>query len=113
MSVTRDTSHSPISPCGLLEQSPSGDSFRHAARVFLSSVVDPGENVGLEVQPVEDNFLFFPPFPGVHGTDPGVHTLRDIDPNEPSNISILLGSGVYISCLVLFTGKSIHVLMYV
>ena len=44
MSVTPETSHSPISPCGPLEQSPSGDSSRHALNAPQSSSLDCGEN---------------------------------------------------------------------
>ena len=50
MSVTPDTSHSPIGPCiynGALEQSPFGDTFRHAPMALLSSTVDCGENAGM------------------------------------------------------------------
>ena len=43
-SVTLETSHSLIGPCGLLEQSPSGDSSRHALTAPLSSVLDCAEN---------------------------------------------------------------------
>ena len=42
MSVTRDTSHSPIGPCGPWEQPPLGDSSRHAFTAMLSSVLDCG-----------------------------------------------------------------------
>ena len=34
ISGTLDTSHFPIGPCGLLEQSPSGDNFKHVAMVL-------------------------------------------------------------------------------
>ena len=43
----RDTSHSPIVPCGPLEQSPFGDNFRHALTALLSSGLDSGENAGV------------------------------------------------------------------
>ena len=46
MSATRDTSHFPIGPCGPLEQSPLGDSLRHALTARLSSALDSGENAG-------------------------------------------------------------------
>ena len=49
MSVTRDTSHSPMGPCGPVEQSPSGDSFRHSRTALLSSNLDSGENTGAGV----------------------------------------------------------------
>ena len=45
MSVVWDTSHSPIGPCGPVEQSPTGDSFRHAWTASLRSPVFFGENV--------------------------------------------------------------------
>ena len=44
MSVTLDTSHSPIEPCEPLEQSPCGDNLRHAPTALFSSVRDCGEN---------------------------------------------------------------------
>ena len=47
VSVTLDMSHSPISPCGPLEQSPFADSSRHALTVPLSSVLDCGENAAM------------------------------------------------------------------
>ena len=65
MVVTLDTSHSTIGPCGPFEQSPLGDNLRHAPTASLSSTAD--ENAG-EV----------------------VHTVRDIDPDEPVNMSFLL-----------------------
>ena len=43
MSVTRDTSHSPIGLCGLPEKSPFGDILRNAAITLLSSAFDFGE----------------------------------------------------------------------
>ena len=43
----RDTSHSPIGPCGPLEQSPFGDNFRHALTALLSSGLVSGENAGV------------------------------------------------------------------
>ena len=46
MSVTRDTSHSPIGPCGPSEQSPLGDTLRHALRALSSSALEGGENAG-------------------------------------------------------------------
>ena len=46
MSVTRNTSHSPIGPCGPVEQLPTGDSLRQASRALLSSSFDCGENTG-------------------------------------------------------------------
>ena len=52
MSVTRDTSHSAIAPCGLSEPSPFG-SLTHALTALLSSALDKNT----------------------------VHTVRDIDPN--------------------------------
>ena len=39
------TFHSPISPCGPLEQSPTGDSLRHGSTAPLRSPFDFGENV--------------------------------------------------------------------
>ena len=44
MSVILDTSHSPIGPCGPLEQSPFGDSLRHASTALLSCTFDSGKN---------------------------------------------------------------------
>ena len=46
--VTLDTSHSPIGPCGPLEQSPSGDNFRHVSTALLSCTLDCGTNAGLD-----------------------------------------------------------------
>merc|ERR1712159_811343 len=47
ISVTRNTSHSPIGPCGPLGQSPFGQSFRCASTARLSSALDRGENTGV------------------------------------------------------------------
>ena len=47
MSVTRDTSHSSIGPCGPLEPSPCVDSLRYASTALLSSALDRGENTGV------------------------------------------------------------------
>ena len=44
MSVILDTSHSPIGPCGPLEQSPFGDSLRHASTALLSCTFDSDKN---------------------------------------------------------------------
>ena len=44
MSVTRDTSHSPMGPCEPVEQSPFGDSFRHASTALWSCALDRGAN---------------------------------------------------------------------
>ena len=44
MSVTRDTSHSPIRPWGPFGQSPFGDSLRYVSTAFLSTALDCGEN---------------------------------------------------------------------
>ena len=46
MSVTFDTSHSPIGPCELLEQF-VGDSFRHSSTAILSSDCEGGEKRGV------------------------------------------------------------------
>ena len=47
ISVTRDTSHSPIGPCGPLEQSPCGHILMCASTAVLSSALDCGENTGV------------------------------------------------------------------
>ena len=47
MSVTLETSHSPINPCRPLVQSPFQDKSRHASTVLLSSGLDCGENAGV------------------------------------------------------------------
>ena len=44
MSLTRDTSQSPIGPFGPLEHSPFGDSLTHASTALLSCTRDRGEN---------------------------------------------------------------------
>ena len=44
ISVTRDTSHAWIGPCGPLEHSPLGDSLRHVSTARLSCTLDCGEN---------------------------------------------------------------------
>ena len=44
--VMRDTSHSPIGPCGPLGQSPFGDNLRHASTALLSLGLECGENAG-------------------------------------------------------------------
>ena len=67
MSETRDTSHSPIGPCGTLEQPPRGHSLRYSSTALLSSVLECGENAGM-----------------------GVHVICDIDPDDRVNIECLL-----------------------
>ena len=47
MSLTRDTSHSPIGPCGPLKHSPLGDNLRHVSTAPLSCTLDCGENAGV------------------------------------------------------------------
>ena len=66
ISLALDTSHVAISPCGAWEQSPVGDNLRHASTAPLISALD--ENVVVVV----------------------VHTVSDIDPDEPVNIFVLL-----------------------
>ena len=46
MSATPDTSHSPMAPFELVEQSPLGDSLRHASTTLLSWTLDCGKNAG-------------------------------------------------------------------
>ena len=70
MSGTRDTSHSPITPYGSLGQSPFPDSLTHLAMAFSSCFWDCGAN-------------------GSFSTGAGTHTVRDSDPDEPSNITRL------------------------
>ena len=69
MSVTLETSHSPIGPCGQSSgQSPFGDIFTYASTALRSSNVNRGENtVGVVV-----------------------HIVLDIDPDEPANMPLLL-----------------------
>ena len=43
--VTWDTSHSPIGPYGPVEQSPTGDSLKHASAAALRSSLSCGKNV--------------------------------------------------------------------
>ena len=73
MSVMLDTSHSPIGPCGPLEQWPCADTFRHAPTALWSSALDCGENTGVATVVVVV-----------------VHTATAIDPEEPVNIFLLL-----------------------
>ena len=47
MSVTADTSHDPMGPCGPVEQSPNGDNLMHAAIVSCSSVLFWGANAAV------------------------------------------------------------------
>ena len=56
MSVTRDTSHSAIGPCGPLKQLPCGDNLRHASTALLSCTLDSGENAGCSGQSIEPGF---------------------------------------------------------
>ena len=67
MSVTRDTSHPPIAPCTPREQSPFGDSTRHASTALLSSSLDRGKSIKVAVRIV-----------------------RDISPGEPVNMCFFL-----------------------
>ena len=69
ISVTLDTSHSPIGPCTPVEQSPSEERRRHARTDFKSSNLDCGANTEIVVMPI------------------GVH---DIDPGEPLNMKFLV-----------------------
>ena len=85
ISVTLDTSHSPIGPCGPLEQSPLGDSFQHSPMALLTSDSNRGENTGVTLMPRVGAGVTL--MPGV-GAD--VHDVRDIDPSEPSNMSCLV-----------------------
>ena len=47
MSVIVDTFHSPIGPCVSSEQSPFGDSCRHAPTAVLSTAFDAAKNTGV------------------------------------------------------------------
>ena len=47
MSVTADTSHSSIGPCGVVEQSPTGESRRHLSTAAFSSALDLGANAAV------------------------------------------------------------------
>ena len=49
MSVTRDTSHASIGPCGPLEHWPFDDSLRHVSTALLSCKLDCGENATVGV----------------------------------------------------------------
>jgi hypothetical protein len=71
MSVTLDASHSPMGPCGPVEQSLLEDSFRNALTALLSSALDCGENNGVLVLVL-------------------VHSGCDIDADEPLNMEGLL-----------------------
>ena len=55
-SVTADTSHDPIGPCGLAEQLPTGDSLMHASTASWSSVLFRGANAA--VTPTRKSFTF-------------------------------------------------------
>jgi hypothetical protein len=68
ISVILDTPHCIIGPCGLFQQSPSGDNSRHVSTASWSSAFDCGKNAGLLL----------------------VHTSDDIDPDEPLNIAVLV-----------------------
>merc|ERR1719386_294328 len=66
ISVIFDMSHSLIGPCGPVEQMPLGDKSKQLSMAILSSVLEWVENAVV------------------------LHTVDDIDPNDPSNISVLL-----------------------
>ena len=68
MSVTCDTSHSPIGPCGSSERSPVGESLRYASIALLSSSLDCSENTGMGVLLV--------------------HVVGDIEPDVPANMIV-------------------------
>ena len=72
--VMAETSHSFIGPCGDVEQTPLGDSLRHSSMALVSCDWDCGENTAIVVMPAEVV----------------VHTVCDIDPNEPKNMSVWL-----------------------
>ena len=99
MLLTLDTSHSPIGPCGPVEQSPFGDNFRHASMALLSSDFDCGEKTAVGRGLLSSGFDFVEKIAvgrGEVGLAEGktvnvpVHSFRNIDPPEPVNISILL-----------------------
>ena len=92
MSVTLDTSHSPIGPCGPSEPSPLGDNLRHASTALLSSALDFGENTEVVATEVVGTRGVGTGTVGTGavGTGVGVHTVSDIDPDEPANIELLL-----------------------
>ena len=46
ISLSRDTSHSPIGPCGLSAQSFTEVSLRHDSTAILSSALERGEKAG-------------------------------------------------------------------
>ena len=54
MSVTPDTSHSPIAPCVPADQSPFCDSSRHAFTALWSTSLDLGSNFEAVEQPASD-----------------------------------------------------------
>ena len=56
ISVTADTSHDPIGPCGPAEQLPTGDNLMHASTASWSSVLFRGANAA--VTPTRKSFTF-------------------------------------------------------
>ena len=66
--MTLDTSHSPMGPCGQAEQSPVWDSWTYCSTASCSSSVDFGEKAERVV----------------------VHIARDIDPDDPANMSVFV-----------------------
>ena len=76
MSVTLDTPHFPIGPCGPSKHSPFiGDSSRHAATALSSSALDCGENAGVGGRTVASNLKLLGQ---VEGNDGSVRVKVDI-----------------------------------
>ena len=69
ISVIFDTSHSAIMPCGLPEQLLLADRVRHSLMALSRSLFDFGENALVVT-----------------------HTVADIEPDDPANISFLIAS---------------------
>ena len=59
MSVTRDTAHSLMGPCGSSAQSPFGDSVRHASTALRISSLDCGEKAVAEGRGSGNEFQSF------------------------------------------------------
>ena len=94
MSVTPETSHSPIGPCGPLEQSPSVDRSRHALTAPLSSSCDSGENAATGVWAEQSGKVV--KLGGVERKDGNVHEGQRLHLVTAGRVRVVPQLGMYI-----------------
>merc|ERR1719201_653007 len=81
MLVTWDTSHTPIGPCGPVEQSPTGDRLRHALTAAMRCSLWRGEkHIPFAMDPGElSNMVALLAFESIHAA-PQSTCLNDVAP---------------------------------